>query len=75
MYDTGIYDGVVNDNVDDSANLYSESQTSKVVISFDPTNIKSATNNAGTFDGLNPDIRFSRAAGMDDQFDPRNRRN
>ena len=72
MYDTGIYDGVVNDNVDDSANLYSESQTSKVVISFDPTNIKSATNNAGTFDGLNPDIRFSRAAGMDDQFDPRN---
>ena len=72
MYDTGIYDGVVNDNVDDSANLYSESQTSKVVISFDPTNIKSATNNAGTFDGLNPDIRFSRAAGMDDQFNPRN---
>lgn len=72
MYDTGIYDGVVNDNVDDSANLYSESQTSKVVISFDPTNIKSATANAGTFDGSNPDIRFSRAAGMDDQFDPRN---
>ena len=72
MYDTGIYDGVVNDNVDDSANLYSESQTSKVVISFDPTNIKSATANAGTFDGSNPDIRFSRAAGMEDQFDPRN---
>ena len=42
------------------------------IVVFEPTQIKSATNNAGTFDGSNPDIRFSRAAGMSDQFDPRN---
>lgn len=44
----------------------------KSLVAFDSNQIKSATNNAGTFDGSNPDIRFSRAAGMNDQFDPRN---
>ena len=39
---------------------------------FNPNQIKSATDNVGTFDNSNPDIRFSRAAGMNDQFDPRN---
>lgn len=37
---------------------------------FDSNQIKSTDNT--TFDGSNPDIRFSRAAGMNDQFDPRN---
>lgn len=32
------------------------------IVVFDPTQIKSATGNAGTFDGTNPDIRFSPAA-------------
>lgn len=31
---------------------------------YDPTQIKSATGNYGTFDGTNPDIRFSRAGGQ-----------
>ena len=31
---------------------------------FDPTQIKSATDNIGTFDGTNPDIRFSRKDGV-----------
>ncbi|WP_333614523.1 LPD5 domain-containing protein, partial [Psychrobacter sp.] len=39
---------------------------------FEPNQIKSATDNAGTFDNSNPDIRYSRAAGMSDQLDPRN---
>ncbi len=38
---------------------------------FEPNQIKSATNNTGAFDGSNPDIRFSRAAGATDQFDPK----
>ncbi len=29
------------------------------VVAFEPTQIKSATNNIGTFDGSNPDIRFA----------------
>lgn len=37
---------------------------------FDSNQIKSTDNT--TFDGSNPDIRFSRAAGMNDEFDPRN---
>lgn len=41
-------------------------------VAFNPNQIKSATDNAGTFDGSNPDIRYSRAAGMNDQLDPRN---
>lgn len=81
-YATGVYDGVVNDNVlDDVSSEYSQGPA-KVVISFDASNIKSATNNTGTFDANNNDIRysqnsdgmkFSRAAGgINDQFDPRN---
>jgi len=48
-----------------------DSATTEFII-FNSEQIKSATSNAGTFDGSNPDIRFSRAGGMDDQFDPRN---
>lgn len=43
------YDGIVIDGVDGS-HLY---------IAFEPTQIKSATENTGTFDPGNPDIRFS----------------
>lgn len=42
------------------------------IVAFNPNQIKSATDNAGTFDDSNPDIRYSRAAGMNDQIDPRN---
>lgn len=42
------------------------------IVAINPNQIKSATDNVGTFDNSNPDIRFSRAAGMADQFDPRN---
>ena len=80
-YATGIYDGVINNNVLDDASAKNSLGPTKVVISFDATNIKSATDNMGAFDSSNPDIRysqsndglkFSRAAGMNDQFDPRN---
>lgn len=40
------------------------------IVAFNPNQIKSAINNAGTFDNSNPDIRFSRAAGMSDPLDP-----
>jgi hypothetical protein len=32
----------------------------QVVVAFEPTQIKSATGNVGTFDATNPDIRFSK---------------
>lgn len=45
------YDGVVLPFADGSVEL----------VAFDKPQIKSATNNIGTFDGANPDIRYSRA--------------
>ena len=77
----GVYDGIVNNNVLDDANANHSVGAAKVVVSFDATNIKSATDNVGAFSKTNDDIRysqsndgmkFSRAAGMNDQFDPRN---
>ncbi len=59
-YQTGKYDGIVNDNVVDDASSDFAQPPSKVVISFDATNIKSATDNIGTFDSSNPDIRYSK---------------
>lgn len=50
----------------------SELMTESEIAVFKPEQIKSATDNTGTFDSSNPDIRYSRAAGMTDQFDPRN---
>ena len=44
----------------------------EIFTTFNPNQIKSATDNVGTFDPNNNDIRYSRAAGMNDQFDPRN---
>ena len=79
-YATGSYDGVVNNNVLDDASALDSLGPAKVVISFDATNIKSATDNTGTFDQDNNDIRysqtdsgmkFSRAAGAPDPFSPR----
>ena len=56
----GVYDGIVNNNVLDDANANHSVGAAKVVVSFDATNIKSATDNMGTFDSSNPDIRLSR---------------
>ena len=38
-------------------------------IVFEPTQIKSATDNIGTFDGSNPDIRYSTRGNQDRQLD------
>lgn len=58
-YATGIYDGIVNDNVLDDVNSEYSQGPVKVVVSFDSTNIKSATDNTGAFDASNADIRYS----------------
>lgn len=55
-------DGAVIENVVD-VGMYgstSDDGVSTVYVVFDPTQIKSATDNTGDFDGSNPDIRFSR---------------
>ena len=70
-YATGNYDGVINNNVQDDAVSTYKQGINKVAIMFEPNQIKSATNNTGAFDNSNPDIRFSRAAGATDQFDPK----
>lgn len=64
------YDSVIVGNRFDDKFKYRGYGSEYVV--FEPNQIKSATDNVGTFDNSNPDIRFSRAAGMNDQFDPRN---
>ena len=51
----GKYDGVILDEGGDSADLY----RGVSYVPFSPTQIKSATDNVGTFDPENPDIRFS----------------
>ena len=49
------YDGVIAKNLKDGF------ETNNQYIVFEPTQIKSATENVGTFDGENPDIRYQRA--------------
>ena len=51
------HDGVVIENVDDSA-IAVRREISTDYIALEPTQIKSATDNIGTFDGNNPDIRY-----------------
>ena len=64
------YDSVIVGNRFDDKVKYRGYGSEYVV--FEPNQIKSATDNAGTFDPNNNDIRYSRAAGMNDQFDPIN---
>ncbi len=51
------YDGVVIRNVEDTNESTGELGTD--IVTFSPSQVKSATDNAGTFDGANPDIRYS----------------
>ena len=51
------YDGIIYDHWD--------SDVGKIITVFDSTQIKSATDNIGTFDGTNPDIRLSRPGDLD----------
>ena len=54
------YDGVILKNVRDGG-MYSQFLTNgNEYIVFEPNQIKSATDNIGTFDKANPDIRYSR---------------
>ena len=52
------FDGMIIDNVYDS---HTADGTITDYIAFEPTQIKSATDNVGTFDASNPDIRYSLA--------------
>ena len=53
------YDGVVFSNVADGTDYGAMSKTSTDYVAFSPNQIKSATDNVGTFDTENDDIRFS----------------
>lgn len=54
------YDGIVYKNTHDGTSLANKMKGDDAWIVFDPNQIKSATENAGTFDATNNDIRFSR---------------
>lgn len=57
------FDGLIVEDVVDTGwrapGLANDSEPSMVYVAFRPEQIKSATNNRGTFDPTNPDIRFS----------------
>lgn len=55
------YDGVIFKNVRDGAGYEAMSIRADVFASFNPNQIKSATENAGTFNPENPDIRWREA--------------
>lgn len=52
-------DGSIIRNVIDEGQYYGGSGPNDVFVAFDPTQIKSATQNRGTFDPKNPDITFA----------------
>lgn len=54
------YDGVIVNN-----DVGSFGRSTKTFIAFENTQVKSATDNIGTFDGNNPDIRYS----LDEDYD------
>lgn len=54
------YDGVIVNN-----DVGSFGRSAKTFIAFEDTQVKSATDNIGTFDGNNPDIRYS----LDEDYD------
>lgn len=54
------YDGVIVNN-----DIGSFERSTKTFIAFENTQVKSATDNIGTFDGNNPDIRYS----LDEDYD------
>ena len=60
------YDGLIVNNVEDTGwvapGLVDGSGNSTVYVAFEPTQIKSAIGNRGTFDPTNPNILMSRAA-------------
>lgn len=56
-------DGVIMRNVKDAAE---GEEVSDVYAVFEPTQIKSATGNIGTFDSDNPDIRFAKRTAKED---------
>ena len=56
------YDGVIFRNIDDAGSEELVGTTHTTLAVFSPTQIKSATDNVGTFDQNNPDIRYRRAS-------------
>lgn len=54
------YDGIVYANTHDGTTMQSKMNADDSWIAFDPNQIKSATDNVGTFDPSNNDIRYSR---------------
>lgn len=57
------YDGIYVSKIDGPLREEDAEWSSDVYIAFRPEQIKSATDNTGTFDPRNPDIRFSRPDG------------
>lgn len=64
-FENSKYDGVIVNN-----DTGSFGRSTKTIIAFNNTQVKSATDNIGTFDGNNPDIRYqSRNTGIDEDIE------
>ena len=67
------YQGAILDEVAEKSRcdgVIIDDGTSKMLVVFEPNQIKSATDNIGTFDGNNPDIRYqSRNTGIDEDIE------
>ena len=62
------YDGLVVKNVWDAASERGADKLQDTYVAFEPTQIKSATGNDGSFSPDNPDIRFSRGASRNERI-------
>ena len=60
------YDGIIIKGTDYDSSLTDTKLPVNQYVVFDSTQIKSATDNIGTFDGTNPDIRFSLPSDLGD---------
>ena len=60
------YDGIIDKTVSMKFPGAGLNQNSEHYVVFEPTQIKSATDNIGTFDPQNPDIRYSTGRGFDE---------
>jgi hypothetical protein len=69
------YDSLIVKNVRDNYNNNENSKPAVVYAVFSPTQIKSATDNSGAFDGENSDIRFMRVGSTEPDFTAINVRN
>ena len=77
------YDGIISTAASDAESRYYDYEQKRVaterlnkgdiveIVAFEPSQIKSATDNVGTFDGENPDIRYQKSTDLFSEYGDR----